>query len=344
MKGVYLPGDATAHVKDWDDPRLQSDDEVIVQIKASALCRSDMSIYYGDPLMGGGDVVPGHEPCGVVVETGKAVRHLKKGDRVAVQCFIGCGECMYCRMGEPNLCEKLELLGFQRNGGDAEYMVAPQSTCLKMPDEMSFRTGAIATDALGNLYSTMRELDLLSTDTLAVVGLGPMGLSGVLVASSMGNEVVAIDMVESRLEKAKQLGAAHTINVGEKNAIEAIMDITNGKGVDKSIDCSGNKQGIKTAVGVVRKLGKVAQIGETSEAVLNPSVDLIHKRVTYFGSWYFKMWEWGDITRFIVDKIGDDRAQEIISHSFPLEEKAASEAFKLFDKHETYKVVFEPSP
>ncbi len=342
MKGVYLPGNGEAHVKEWEDAKITRDDDVLIEIKASALCRSDMSIYYGKPLMGGGNVVPGHEPAGLVVDVSKKVKYLKPGDRVAVECFIGCGECKYCRLGEPYLCANLELLGFQWNGGDAEYMVAPESTCLKMPKEMSYNTGAISTDALGNLYSTMKELSVESTDTVAVVGLGPMGLSGVLVASCMGNEVIAIDLVDSRLSKAKELGAKYVINVGKENLKEKINDITRGKGVDKSIECSGKKDGIKAALTIVKKFGKVAQIGETSEAILNPSDDLIHKRVTYFGSWYFKMWEWEEIADFIVNKIGDKRAQEIISHIVPLEEKAVSEAFRLFDQHKTYKVIFAP--
>jgi D-arabinose 1-dehydrogenase-like Zn-dependent alcohol dehydrogenase len=341
MKGVYLPGDQTAGIKDWDIPEVGKWD-VLVEIKASALCRSDMSIYYGNALMGGGNVIPGHEPAGLVVETGKNVTAVAKGDRIALHCFIGCGQCEYCRRGEPFLCDALELLGFQKHGGDAEYLVAPESTCLKIPNEMSFRTAAISTDAIGNLYNSMKELNLMGSDKLAVVGLGPMGMSGVMVGSALGSEVIAIDLVESRLKKAKELGASVIINAAKENVVEVVRELTKGKGVAKAVECSGSQEGINTALDIVGKHGQIAQIGERSNLTIDPSNQLIRKMVTYFGSWYFQIWQWPEIVDFIMNRIGDSRAQELISHSFSLSEPDVKEAFQLFDEHKTQKVVFEP--
>ncbi len=118
-KGVYFPGNGTATVKERDLPNLKKDD-VLIEIKASAICRSDIGLYHGQALLArAGKVIPGHEPAGIVVETGPRVKTLKKGDRVAVTCFVGCGKCEWCLRGEPYLCNELQVLGFHRHGGDA---------------------------------------------------------------------------------------------------------------------------------------------------------------------------------------------------------------------------------
>lgn len=341
MKGVYLPGTKEAHLKEWPDPAI-TEDEVLIEIKASALCRSDMSIYYGKPLLPGfppGTFIPGHEPSGVITRLGKRARHFKEGDRVAVTCFVSCGFCKYCRAGEPMLCDNVEVLGFQRHGGDAEYLAVPESVCLPMPDKMSYVTGAVSTDAVGNLYATMKEMNVCGADVVAIIGLGPMGLSGVFAAKGMGATVVAIDLVRSRLEKAKSIGADYTVNAEEVDPLEHVKNITK-EGVDKTVDCSGSPQGINTALDITRRHGIVAQIGEPGETKvkISPSDQLIRKKLTYYGSWYFKLHEWDEIADFIVNKIGNDRAEEIVSHRFALQEKAIGEAFRLFDEHKTYKV------
>lgn len=345
VKGVFLPGNEEAHIKEWEiqDPQK---DEVLVQIKGAALCASDLSIYHGKPLIPGyppGTFIAGHEPCGIVSKAGPGVQHFKERDRVALICFIGCGFCRYCRGGEPNLCSSVGVLGFTTHGGDAEYILVPERVCLPMPDKMSYVTGAVSTDAIGNLYSTMKEMNVCGDDLVAITGLGPMGLSGVLTASGMGATVIGIDPVQDRLEKAKELGAHYTINPKKVDPVEFIQDLS-PEGVDKAVDCSASEAAINLLLNIARKHGIVAQIGEPGEKLIaiNPSEQLIRKKLTYVGSWYFKMDEWDDIADFIVNTIGNEKAESIVSHRYPLEDKAAGEAFKLFDEHKTLKVVFTP--
>lgn len=346
IKGVHLPGNKEAHIKEWSiqDPK---GDQVLVQIRASALCASDMSIYHGNPLIPGyppGTFIVGHEPCGVVSKTGPCATSVKEGDRVAVIAFVGCGHCRYCRGGEPNLCENdMEVLGFTTHGGDAEYLLISERSCLPMPDKMSFVTGAVSTDAVANLFSTMKAMNVNGNDVVAIAGLGPMGLSGVLTAAGMGATVLAIDPVEERLAKAKELGAQYTVNPEKVSPVDFVNDIFPG-GVDKGVDCSAAEPAINVLLDIARKHGVVSQIGEPGERMIaiNPSEQLIRKKLSYVGSWYFNMNEWEEAASFIVDKIGNDRAEGIVSHRYPLEEKAAGEAFRLFDAHETLKVVFTP--
>jgi propanol-preferring alcohol dehydrogenase len=344
-KGVYLPGNHEAHIKEWDlsEP---AGDEVLVKIKGAALCASDLSVYHGHPLIPGypsGTFIAGHEPCGIVSKAGPGVRNFKEGDRVALICFIGCGFCRYCRSGEPNLCSGVGVLGFTTHGGDAEYILVPERVCLPMPDAMSFVTGAVSTDAIGNLYSTMKEMNVCGDDLVAIAGLGPMGLSGVLAAVGMGAKVIGIDPVKSRLDKAKELGAHFLLNPNDVDPAEFVRGISK-EGVDKAVDCSASEAAINTLLNIARKHGIVAQIGEPGERpiAINPSEQLIRKKLTYVGSWYFRMDEWDDIADFIVNTLGNKKAESIVSHRYPLEDKAAGEAFKLFDEHKTLKVVFTP--
>ncbi|OFW63276.1 MAG: hypothetical protein A2Z35_00095 [Actinobacteria bacterium RBG_19FT_COMBO_36_27] len=344
-KGVFLPGDKTAHVKEWDISGPKND-EILVKIKAAALCASDLSIYNGKPLIEGypsGTFITGHEPCGVVEEIGPSVQHLKKGDRVAIIAFIGCGFCNYCLGGEPNLCESVKVLGFNCHGGDSEYLIIPERSCLILPEEIDYVVGAISTDAIGNLYSTMKEMNVSSDDVVAITGMGPMGLSGVLVAAGLGATVIAIDPVESRLNIAKDLGAQYIINPDNEDAVAFIKNLTKS-GADKAVECSASEIGINTVLNATKPHGIVSQIGETGDRTISikPSSQLIWKKLSYIGSWYFTLNEWINITNFIITKIGNDKAKKLVSHIYPLEEKSVSEAFKLFSEHKTLKVVFTP--
>lgn len=346
IKGVYLPGTMEAHIKEWDIPEPKEDD-LLIKIKSSALCASDLSIYCGRPLIPGypsGTFIVGHEPCGVVTKKGPCARNFKEGDRVAIIAFVGCGYCQYCRGGEPNLCvNDMGVLGFTTHGGDAEYLLIPERSCLPIPDKMSFVTGAVSTDAIANLYSTMKAMHVCGEDVVAITGLGPMGLSGVLTAVGMGASILAIDPVEDRLKKAKELGAQYTLNPKKVDPLEYMKE-NFPEGVDKAVDCSAVESAINLLLNITRKHGIVSQIGEPGERTIaiNPSEQLIRKKISYVGSWYFNLREWADVASFIVDKIGNDRAEGIVSHQYPLEEAAVGEAFSLFNDHKTLKVVFTP--
>ena len=153
MKGVLLPGNKEVRVVDQTDPR-PGFGEVLIRTRVSAICRSDMSLYYGNPIVGGeaagkGLVIPGHEPAGDVVEIGPGVRGVQPGDRVAAYLAIGCGECPSCKSGYLYLCSRWRCLGFDVDGGDADYLVIPAENCLKLPDQLSYEAAALMTDNSG---------------------------------------------------------------------------------------------------------------------------------------------------------------------------------------------------
>jgi propanol-preferring alcohol dehydrogenase len=300
-----------------------------------------MSLYYGKPIVGGaatstGQIVPGHEPAGEVVAVGADVTAVRPGDRVAIHLAFGCGECRFCLQGYEFLCPTWKCLGFDVDGGDADYLVAPARNCLTLPDAISYEVGAVMTDMVGTQYDAQRRLQVSGTTSVAIFGLGPMGGAGVLVAKGRGARVIAVDVLESRLELARALGADETINSREVDVVARLRELTQGEGVDVAIDASGNPAGQNAALDATRKFGSVAFIGESRETTFNPSDQFIRKMLTVIGAWYFPVWEWEEIARFVVER--RIPVERLITHRFPLAE--APEAFRLFDQRLTEKAVF----
>ena len=313
--------------------------EVLVAIKASCICRSDLSLYYGDAVVGGstaGKCVTGHEPAGVIAATGVGVKNFKVGDRVALHLAIGCGVCSACRMGNFHLCRDWRCLGFTADGGNAEYLVAPERNCLRLPDKMSFVAGAISTDAFGTLYSACRKLQVSGASVVGIWGLGPMGSSGVLAVKALGGAVVALDPIAERRKFAEELGADLTLDPAVPDVMQQLSNFAGSQGLNAAIDCSGNRAAQNMALDAARPLGRVAFIGEAKETTIRPSDQLIRKQLTLIGSWYFNISEYEEITDVILrHNIPLDR---LATHTFPLDD--AETAFRMFDERKTEKAVF----
>lgn len=341
MKSVVLPGNREVKVEDRPIP-APGPGEVLVATRASAICRSDMGLYTGTSAIVGGDaagkgfVVPGHEPAGVVAEVGDGVTGLAVGDRVAAYLAIGCGHCEFCASGYLMLCRAWQCLGFDVDGGDADYFVIPARNVLPLPDEVSYVAGALMTDMIGSQYHTQRVLGVRGGETVAVIGLGPMGAAAVVVAAALGADVVAVDLLADRLRLARSLGAATTIDSSGMDALAALQEQTGGRGVDVAIDCSGAPAGQNLALDAAAKQGRVAFVGESRATQINPSDQIIRKLLTVVGGWYFPLGEWPAIVRLVTDK--KLPVEDLVTHRFSVDE--APTAFAMFDKRETEKAVF----
>jgi 2-desacetyl-2-hydroxyethyl bacteriochlorophyllide A dehydrogenase len=340
MKAVILPGDKRVTVAERDVPE-PGPHEVLVRTRASAICRSDMSIYYGNPIVGGegaghGSVIPGHEAAGEVVKVGNAVTHVKEGDRVAGYLALGCGFCEYCLSGYMMLCNQWKCFGFDVHGGDADYFVLPERNCLQLPDELSFRAGAVMTDMVGSQYHVQKQLGVAGGKTVAVFGMGPMGSAAVLIGKAFGARVIAVDVIDHRLEQASSLGADAVINSTTADAVQQIRNLTQGRGADVCIDCSGNPAGQNSALDAAAKLGAVAFVGESRATQINPSDQMLRKLLTVVGGWYFPISDWEEIVRLVIDQ--KIPVEKLISHDFSIDQ--AEEAFRAFDQRETEKAVF----
>jgi len=341
VKAVLFPGKKEVRVVDDRPDPSPGLGEVLIKTRASAICRSDMHLYYGEAVVGGeaatsGQIIPGHEPAGEVVELGEGASGVEVGDRVAVYLAIGCGHCEYCLSGFRMLCPEVKILGFDLDGGNADYLVAPAVNCVKLPDELSYEVGAVMTDMIGTQHNAQKRLGVSGATTLAVFGLGPMGAAAVLIGKARGARVVAVDVLDSRLEMAGELGADETINSKEEDPVGRLRDMTRGMGVDVAIDCSGAPPAQNAALDAARKMGSVAFVGESFATEINPSDQMIRKLLHVIGAWYFPLGEFEEIARFVVDN--EVPVERMITHRFSLDD--APTAFRMFDQRETEKAVF----
>ena len=338
MKAVFLPGNKKVEIRAVEVP-TPGPGEVLVAVKASCICRSDLSLYYGNAVVGGdaaGSCVTGHEPAGEVAEVGAGVKNFKPGDRVAVYLGIGCGVCEFCRQGNYFLCPRWTCIGFTANGGNAEYIVVPERNCLRIPDWMSYVAAAISTDAFGTLYSACKKLGVSGATVLGIWGLGPMGTAGVLAAKALGARVLVFDPIAERRKFAEGLGADLALDPTAADVQDRIKTFTDGAGLTTAIDCSGNSAAHNMALDAVRPGGKVAFIGESRESTIKPSDQLIRKQITLMGSWYFNVSEYEEILRVL--KNNEIDLERLATHRFSLDE--AETAFRMFDERKTEKAVF----
>lgn len=341
MKAVLFPGERQVQIVDRPTPTIGYG-QVLIKSRASAICRSDMGLYSGAYAVVGGDgagkgqIIPGHESAGEIVQVGPGVDHLKIGDRVAVHLAFGCGHCSHCLSGFTMLCSSWKCLGFDVDGGNADYVALPAANALLLPDEISFAGGAVMTDMIGSQYYLQQKLHVAGNKRVAVIGLGPMGAAATLIASGLGAEVIAIDIIEERLKFSKTLGATHALDSRDANIKARIQEITKGAGVEVAIDCSGSPIGQNLALDIAGKHGAVAFVGESSKTEINPSDQIIRKLLTVVGGWYFPLSAWSEICDFVVSR--KLNVEGLISHRFTLDQ--AAEAFDKFDKRETEKAVF----
>ena len=351
MKGIVFTGDRRAQLRDFPDP-TPGEGEVVLEIKASGMCGSDLKFYRasaGAPsslgLGGkGGPVIAGHEPCGVVaaIGPGVAANQARIGMRAMVHHYRGCGVCPQCQTGWMQLCDEgvAEVYGVTGHGAHARYMKCPARTLVALPEELSFEAGAAISCGTGTAWGALNRLGLAGDQTIAIFGQGPVGLSATLLASRMGARVIALDTSAERLARAKEFGADALIDPATTNdVVGAIKDLTHGRGAHASLDASSSPQARAHAVRCVRTWGKACFVGEGDSVTLDVSNDLLRRQVTLIGSWTFSTVGQADCARYVADRgIDLDR---LFTHHWTLDQ--AEEAYQVFDRQSSGKGVIRPS-
>ncbi|MBT6610343.1 MAG: zinc-binding dehydrogenase [Rhodospirillaceae bacterium] len=345
MKAVVFHGDRKLEIIDFPDP-TPGPGEVVLEIKASGMCGSDLKFYRaigGAKSLGLGDldgpIIAGHEPCGVVAEVGEGVdpAEARVGDRVMDHHYSGCGVCKHCREGWSQLClDGTIVYGASGHGAHAKYMKVPAHTLVKLPDALSFKTGAAISCGTGTAYGALKRLDLAGNETIAIFGQGPVGLSATQLAKVMGARVIALDISEERRQLARDFGADEVIDPLSNDVVTALKDLTHGEGVHKSLDCSSTPEARAQAVRAVRTWGTACFVGEGGEVTLDVSNDLLRRQVTLVGSWTFSKTGQADCAEFIAARKID--IDSLFTHEFKLDDAEA--AYKLFDQQTTGKGVF----
>ena len=345
MRGVTFLGERRLQLMEFPDPTPGPQD-VVVEIQASGMCGSDLKFYRasGETASLGlgkvsGPVIAGHEPCGVVAAVGGAVdeRIARIGDRVMVHHYSGCGTCAHCRTGWSQMCVAgSTVYGVTGHGAHAPYMKVPAHTLVSLPDELGFATGAAISCGTGTAYQALRRIKLTGSDTIAIIGQGPVGLSATQLAAAMGARVIALDVSAERLARAEEFGAHVLIDPRSGDAVAAIRSLTHGAGADKTLDTSGTADGRLIAVRGARAWGAACFVGEGGDVTIEVSPLMLRKQLTIVGSWTFSTSIQADCARFVADrKIDVDR---LFTHRWRLDQ--AQEAYRVFDRQTEGKGVF----
>lgn len=339
MRGVILPGNRQVEMRQFPDPR-PGPSQVVVEIKASGICGTDLHYYHGasDVFMADEPVISGHEPCGIVAEVGPGVPdHVARvGDRVIPYHYEGCGVCKNCRIGYAQMCAQgLTGYGLNEHGANADYILVASETLVELPAELTFEEGAAISCGTGTAYSALERIGVSGRDTVAVFGQGPVGLSATMLGRAMGAAIIAIDVVEDRLVLAKELGADWVIDASKVDTVEAILDLTGGRGVEASVECSGNPSARVNALKSTQQWGRVCFVGLGEPTTFDVFKDIILKQLSISGSWTFSIHGLSECARFVVDRrvpLG-----KLVTHKFGLEQ--AGEAFAAFEAGNTGKCV-----
>jgi len=291
MQAVFLPGGRQAVIEEVPRP-VPGHGQVLVRMRASTICGSDLRAIYREHLGTGPEVyknvVAGHEPCGDIVEVGPGCRRFAVGDRVVIYHISGCGLCADCRAGYMISCTSplRAAYGWQRDGGHAEYLLAEEATCIALPDSLSYLDGANVACGFGTAYQALWRADVSGRDAVLVTGLGPLGLAAGLLARAMGaSPVVGVDAAPERVDLARSLGAVDVGFPADEAAAERVRDATGGRGCEVSVDCSGSPAGRATALRGTRRWGRCVLVGEGNRLDVDASPTLIHAQITLHGSW-----------------------------------------------------------
>lgn len=346
MRGVYLPGNSTAEVRQLPVP-TPGPGKVLLRVGAAGICGSDIGYIYREHRTHRGvdgpayrGVVASHEPSGEVVATGPGVRHHRVGDRVVVYHIAGCGLCDDCQRGYQISCSAPEraAYGWQRDGGAADYLVADESTLVRLPDALTFVDGALIACGFGTAYEGIRRLDVSGDDDLLVVGLGPVGLAAGMIGRGRGaRRVIGVELSPERRAWADGLDVFDA-TVPPEQAAETVGRLTGGRGVSTAIDCSGSRPGRSTAIEHLATWGRVSLVGEGGTLETEVSDALLHKQVTLYASWVTSVPAMAELARHLV-RWGVS-PQRIVSDRFPL--SRADEAFALAAGAARGKVVLVP--
>lgn len=341
MKGVVLPGNSSVEFKEFDVPE-PGHGQVLLNMKASSICGSDIRAIYREHLGTGPEayqgVIAGHEPCGQVAKVGPGCKRFAEGDRVIVYHISGCGVCHDCRMGYQISCTSplRAAYGWQRDGGHANYLLAEERDLVALPDELTYEDGALCACGFGTTYEALSRIAVSGEDRVLVVGLGPVGLSALMLARAMGaTKLVGVDVVDDRIALAKELGLVDEAFKADGDALARIKDCTNGHGAEAVIDCSGNPAGRLLAIQGARQWGRVAFVGEGNTVSFEPSRDIIHKQITIYGSWVTSLPHMENLVERLVRwQIHPDKT---VTDRFKLDD--AAQAYELMDAGKCGKVV-----
>jgi len=341
MKAIVKYGEkpGTIALKEMPKPKPQRS-EVLVRIKATGICHTDISIVNGKYK--GRKPVPvplilGHEGAGIVAEIGEDVKNVSLGDRVVLEALSGCGKCYNCLNGNKNLCADWEHIGITRDGTFAEYIVAPAELAHKLPEVVSFADAACL-EPMSLAARTLEYVKPMVGDTAAIIGPGTIGMFHLQALKAAGAKVIiiGIDQDEKRFEIARKLGADHIINSSREDAVKTIREVTGDLGAEIVVETASSPRTVRLAIDIAATRGRIALFGLYPEATVSP-LTILRSGLSIYG-------DVGALPRHLLRAIRwvEQKkvvAEPLIQRRFKLEE--VNEAFESLREGETVKAAFE---
>ncbi len=286
MKALIWHKNGVREIVEKPLPKICDDRDVIVKVKLSSICTSDIHITKGFVPRAVPETALGHEFVGEVIEVGSGIENLKKGDRVAANCITFCGECFFCKRGFINNCENGGWeLGCRIDGCQAEYVRVPfgDTGLTKLPDNVGYADALFVGDILSSGYFGAELCEIKPDDTVAIIGSGPVGLCSMACAKIFSaGKIIAIDIDDSRLDIARKNKLAdYFINPLKTDVEKTVKDITNNHGADGVIEAAGGENSFETAWKIARPNAVVAVVAMYESSQILPLPDMYGKNLIF---------------------------------------------------------------
>ena len=281
MKAVVLEGPGQAQLAAVADPRIADEDEILLQVRRIGLCGTDLNSYRGTNPLVTFPRIPGHEIAATVTELNPRHPEWQPGTQVAISPYKNCGQCSSCRRQRPNACQYNQTLGVQRDGALTEFIAVPAEKLYRA--NLTLKELCLVEPLTVGFHAVGRGR-VSSEDTVAVFGCGGVGLGAIAGAAFRGARVMGVDVDESKLEIARQAGAAHGINSKTSDVHERLQELSGGRGPDVVIEAIGLPATYRAAVKEVAYTGRVVYIGWAKEQVTYETRPFVHKELDIMGS------------------------------------------------------------
>jgi 2-desacetyl-2-hydroxyethyl bacteriochlorophyllide A dehydrogenase len=344
MRAVTFQAPGEVQIDEVAEPELLAPDDAIVRVEASGICGSDLHIYHGRVQIEPGFVI-GHEFVGEVIAAGDEVTRVSVGDRVLGTYGTACGRCFYCQREEFHKCDEARVYGHgatlgSLQGAQAEQVLVPHAnlTLRRVPDGLSDDVALFAGDVMGTGFHAIDSRPLAEGETVAILGMGPVGLCAVQAAKAAGaSEVVAIDTVEDRLRMAESFGAT-PVHLTEQDPRAEVKKLTEGRGVDLAVEAVGHPEALDLALRLARKAGTVSVTGVYAERTE------VHMGVLWIKALTLTSGHANVIKHLdrVLDLLsaGELDPSPLVTHHMKLDE--APQAYELYDKREALKIALAP--
>jgi 6-hydroxycyclohex-1-ene-1-carbonyl-CoA dehydrogenase len=294
--------------------------EVLLRVAACGLCHTDLHyIDHGVPTFKKPPLILGHEISGTIAALGPGVDSLKEGQRVLLPAVYGCGHCRMCREGRENICEQMVMFGNNVDGGYAEYVIAPAKDVLILPDVIPLVEGSIIADAITTPYhAVVNRGHVKPGDKVVVFGCGGIGINVVQIAAAVGAQVIAVDLLEDRLNWAKKLGASETVNPNDVDRVDkAIRKLTEG-GADVAFEAIGLPKTQELAYASLRTGARLVIVGFATDRMNLDSGRMMYREMEIIGSLGCRAVDYPRVLELVQqDKI---KVAELVTARFPLED------------------------